>query len=74
MSFKIKEGNQLEFWKNWIWKNIIVNLVCRLYDDYSGIINIDNKNIKSHNLNSLRSSIGYVPKMGTYSLELSRKI
>ena len=65
VSFKIKEGNQLGiFGKTGSGKTSIVNLVCRLYDDYSGIINIDNKNIKSHNLNSLRSSIGYVPQDG----------
>jgi len=65
VSFKIKEGNQLGiFGKTGSGKTSIVNLVCRLYDDYSGIINIDKKNIKSHNLNSLRSSIGYVPQDG----------
>ena len=65
VSFKIKEGKQLGiFGKTGSGKTSIVNLVCRLYDDYSGIINIDNKNIKSHNLNSLRSSIGYVPQDG----------
>ena len=65
VSFKIKDGNQLGiFGKTGSGKTSIVNLVCRLYDDYSGIINIDKKNIKSHNLNSLRSSIGYVPQDG----------
>ena len=45
-------------------KTSIVNLICRLYDPNNGEIIIENKNIKSHNLNSLRSSIGYVPQDG----------
>ena len=65
ISFKIKNGEQLGiFGKTGSGKTSIVNLICRLYDPKNGEIIIENKNIKSHNLNSLRSSIGYVPQDG----------
>ena len=65
ISFKIKNGEQLGiFGKTGSGKTSIVNLICRLYDPDNGEIIIENKNIKSHNLNSLRSSIGYVPQDG----------
>ena len=65
ISFKIKNGEQLGiFGKTGSGKTSIVNLICRLYDPNIGEIIIENKNIKSHNLNSLRSSIGYVPQDG----------
>ena len=65
ISFKIKNGEQLGiFGKTGSGKTSIVNLICRLYDPNNGEIIIENKNIKSHNLNSLRSSIGYVPQDG----------
>ncbi len=43
-------------------KSTIANLLCRLYDVDSGEIIIDGKNIKNHNLNSLRNQIGYAPQ------------
>ena len=65
ISFKIKNGEQLGiFGKTGSGKTSIVNLICRLYDPNNGEIIIENKNITSHNLNSLRSSIGYVPQDG----------
>lgn len=65
ISFKIKNGEQLGiFGKTGSGKTSIVNLICRLYNPNNGEIIIENKNIKSHNLNSLRSSIGYVPQDG----------
>ena len=65
ISFKIKNGEQLGiFGKTGSGKTSIVNLICRLYDPNNGEIIIENKNIKSHNLNSLRLSIGYVPQDG----------
>jgi len=65
ISFKIKNGEQLGiFGKTGSGKTSIVNLICRLYDPNNGEIIIENKNIKSHNINSLRSSIGYVPQDG----------
>ena len=65
ISFKIKNGEQLGiFGKTGSGKTSIVNLICRIYDPNNGEIIIENKNIKSHNLNALRSSIGYVPQDG----------
>jgi len=65
ISFNIKNSQQLGiFGKTGSGKTSIVNLICRLYDSNTGEINIDNKNIKLHHLDSLRSSIGYVPQDG----------
>ena len=65
ISFKIREGKQLGiFGKTGSGKTSIVNLICRLYDPNNGEIIIENKNIKLHNTNSLRLSIGYVPQDG----------
>ena len=65
ITFNIKNGQQLGiFGKTGSGKTSIVNLICRLYDSNTGEINIDNKNIKLHHLDSLRSSIGYVPQDG----------
>ena len=43
-------------------KTTILELVSRLYDATKGEINIDENNIKTLNLNDLRSAIGYVPQ------------
>ena len=65
MSFKINSGEQLGiFGKTGSGKSTIVNLICRLYDVNSGEITINDINIKNHNLDCLRSSIGYVPQDG----------
>jgi len=65
ISFKINSGEQLGiFGKTGSGKSTIVNLICRLYDVSSGEITINDINIKNHNLDCLRSSIGYVPQDG----------
>ena len=65
MSFKINSGEHLGiFGKTGSGKSTIVNLICRLYDVNSGEITINDINIKNHNLDCLRSSIGYVPQDG----------
>ena len=65
ISFNLKSGEQLGiFGKTGSGKTTIVNLICRLYDSNQGEINIDNKDIKLQNLDSLRYSIGYVPQDG----------
>ena len=65
ISFKINSSEQLGiFGKTGSGKSTIVNLICRLYDANSGKITINDTNIKNHNLDSLRSSIGYVPQDG----------
>jgi ATP-binding cassette subfamily B protein len=43
-------------------KSTISNLISRLYDVREGEILIDDIPIRDHNLNSLRSQIGYVPQ------------
>ena len=65
ISFNIKNSQKLGiFGKTGSGKTSIVNLICRLYNSNTGEININNKNIKLHHLDSLRSSIGYVPQDG----------
>ena len=65
ISFKIKNNKQIGiFGKTGSGKTSIVNLICRLYDVTNGDIKINNINIKSIDLNHLRSSIGYVPQDG----------
>ena len=65
LSFKINEGKQIGiFGKTGSGKTTIANLICRLYDVTNGAIMINNLDIKSTNLNTLRSSIGYIPQDG----------
>lgn len=65
LSFKINEGKQIGiFGKTGSGKTTIANLICRLYDVTNGAIMINNLDIKSTNLNTLRTSIGYIPQDG----------
>jgi len=65
INLTINKGEQIGiFGKTGSGKTSIVNLICRLYDVNDGEIKIDDQDIKSHNLNILRSSIGYVPQDG----------
>lgn len=43
-------------------KSTILELIGRLYDNQSGSIYIDDTQIKDHDLDNLRQSIGYVPQ------------
>lgn len=43
-------------------KSSLANLLLRLFDPSNGEILIDGKDIKDHNLDKLRQSIGYVPQ------------
>lgn len=43
-------------------KTTIADLLVRMYDVSNGSIELDNKNIKAHDLNKLRKRIGYVPQ------------
>ncbi|GAB5523495.1 MAG: ABC transporter ATP-binding protein [Roseivirga sp.] len=43
-------------------KSTIANLISRMYDASAGDISVDGKDIKSFNLSSLRTQIGYVPQ------------
>ena len=43
-------------------KSTLLELILRNYDTNKGLISIDEKNIKDHNINVLRNKIGYVPQ------------
>lgn len=63
ISFEVKPGETLAIiGKTGAGKSTVADLICRLFDVSSGEILIDEHNIQSINLNSLRSDIGYVPQ------------
>lgn len=63
ISFEIKEGETIAIIGNTgSGKSTIATLLCRLYDTTSGEILINNQSIKSYNVQSLRSKLGYVPQ------------
>ena len=63
VSFSINHGETLAIiGRTGSGKSTIANLICRLYDTKEGEILIDNKDIKEHNMESLRSKIGYAPQ------------
>lgn len=63
VSFKVNSGEKLVILgKTASGKSTIAELLLRMYDVNSGEILIDGKNIKDHNLSSIRKSVGYVPQ------------
>ncbi|UMB61561.1 ABC transporter ATP-binding protein/permease [Lutibacter sp. A80] len=63
LSFTVKQGETLAILGNTgSGKSTILDLIARLYDTDSGEILIDDKNIKTLNLNDLRQNIGFVPQ------------
>lgn len=63
ISFTLHEGETLGIvGKTGAGKSTLLELIARLYDPSSGIIMIDNKNVKSYTLRNLRDAIGYVPQ------------
>ncbi len=63
ISFKVKKGETLAIvGRTGAGKSSIINLLLRNYDVGSGEILIDEKNIKSINLNTLRENTGLVPQ------------
>lgn len=63
VSFKVKAGESLAILgRTGSGKSTIASLITRTYDVSSGRLMIDGTSVKDINLNSLRSSIGYVPQ------------
>lgn len=63
ISFEVKKGETLAIvGRTGSGKSSIINLLLRNYDTDSGSILIDNKNIKTINLNKLRENTGLVPQ------------
>jgi ATP-binding cassette subfamily B protein len=63
INFKLKKGDKLGIiGKTGSGKSTLLNLIVRLYNLDEGEIKVDNKNINSIDIKSLRSQIGYVPQ------------
>ncbi len=63
VSFQVQSGETLAIiGKTGAGKSTILELIGRLYDIDEGKLLIDNRDIKTLNLESLRKSIGYVPQ------------
>lgn len=63
VSFSVEPGKVLAIMgRTGTGKSTIANLICRLFEPNEGKIKIDDKDIRSLNLHSLRESIGYVPQ------------
>lgn len=63
VSFEVKKGTVLAIiGKTGSGKSTIANLLMRMYDVGEGEICIDNKNIKTINLENYRSNTGFVPQ------------
>ena len=63
INFKLKKGDKLGIiGKTGSGKSTLLNLIVRLYNLNEGEIKVDNKNINSIDIKSLRSQIGYVPQ------------
>lgn len=63
VSFKIAKGQNIALiGRTASGKTTIGDLLLRFYDVTKGQIKIDGKDIKEHNLSSLRDKIGYVPQ------------
>ncbi len=63
INFKLEPGQKMAIvGKTGSGKTTIVDLLVRMYDTTSGEILVDNKNIQSLSLASLRENIGYVPQ------------
>ncbi len=63
VSFQLKEGQKMAIiGKTGSGKSTIADLLVRMYDIDEGAILIDGKDIREHDLSTLRERIGYVPQ------------
>ena len=63
VSFEVKPGESIAIiGTTGSGKSTIANLICRMYDISEGELLIDNNDIRSLSLSSVRSQIGYVPQ------------
>lgn len=63
LSFKVDKGQVLAITgRTGSGKSTVAHLLCRLFDVNSGQIVYNQLDVKAHNLNLLRQSIGYVPQ------------
>ncbi len=63
ISFTVKAGESLAIMgKTGSGKSTIALLLCRLIDPTEGEILIDGRNLKEHNLENYRNSVGYIPQ------------
>lgn len=63
INFKLKSGEVLGITGSvGSGKSTLLNLISRQYDVTSGELKIDNRNIKTHNLQLLRNNMGFVPQ------------
>ena len=63
ISFEVNQGETLAIiGKTGSGKSTVLDLIGRLYDVEEGAIEVDGKNVKNLNLDSLRRNIGYVPQ------------
>ena len=63
VTFTINKGETLAILgKTGSGKSTVINLISRLYDVTEGEVLIDGENIKTRNLNDVRSQIGFVPQ------------
>ena len=63
VSFSLKPGESLAIiGTTGSGKSTIANLICRMYDPTSGIILIDDTDLKDLDLSAYRSQLGYVPQ------------
>lgn len=63
LSFKVNAGETLAIMgKTGSGKSTLALLLCRLIDPTDGVILLDGKDLKEHNLQLYRSHIGYIPQ------------
>lgn len=63
ISFKVNAGECLAILgSTGVGKSTVANLICRMYDPYTGNILLDGKDLKDYNLGFVRTQVGYVPQ------------